>query len=136
MASLPPPPFSQAVLDGSFLSRAWQNWAQAVQTALGGRTDKVAAAYDTAMAAAPGTAEVVAGAGLQGGGQVGPNVGISLYAAVTAVATLPTAANAGDWAFATNGRKPGESSGAGTGAPVVWTNGAWVSVFSGAAVTA
>ncbi len=136
MAALPPPPFSQPVLDGSFLSRAWQTWAQAVQTALGGRTDKVAAAYDTAMAAAAATAEVVAGAGLQGGGQVGPNVGISLYAAVTAVATLPTAANAGDWAYATNGRKIGESAGAGTGVPVWWSNGAWYAVDSGAVVAA
>jgi hypothetical protein len=88
------------------------------------------------MAAAPGTAEVVAGAGLQGGGQVGPNVGISLYAAITTVALLPTAANVGDWAFATNARKPGEAGGAGTGAPVVWSNGGWISAFSGAAVTA
>jgi len=136
MASLQPPPFSQPVLDGGFLSRAWQNWVSAVQTALGGRSDKVAAAYDAAMSAAPATAEVVAGAGLQGGGQVGPNVGISLYAAVTAVATLPATANAGDWAYATNGRKPGEGSGAGTGAPVVWSNGAWVSAFNGTTITA
>jgi hypothetical protein len=79
---------------------------------------------------------VVAGAGLQGGGQVGPNVGVSLYAAVTAVAMLPTAANAGDWAYATDGRKTGEGSGAGTGVPVWWSNTGWYAVDSGALVTA
>jgi hypothetical protein len=136
MASLPLPPFNQPVLDGQFLSRAWQNWAQAVQAALGGRTDKVAAAYDAAMAAAPASAEVVAGAGLQGGGQVGPNVGLGLYLAVTAVANLPATADQGDWAYAIDGRKTGEGSGAGTGVPVWWSNTGWYAVDSGALVTA
>ncbi len=136
MGTLPSPPFSQPMLDGGFMSRAWQAWAQAVQTALGGKSDKVDAAYQAAVSAAPGTAEVVAGAGLQGGGQVGPNVGLSLYAAVTGVATLPTSANAGDWAYATDGRKVGESSGAGTGVPVWWSNGHWYAVDSGAVVAA
>jgi hypothetical protein len=56
-----------------------------------------------------------------------------------AVAALPTmnAANQGCMMFASNGRKPGEGVGAGTGVPVFWSNGVgWISVCSGALVTA
>lgn len=42
-----------------------------------------------------------------------------------AVATLPTAAFNGALAFATNGRKPSEAAGAGTGVIVAYSNGAW-----------
>lgn len=55
------------------------------------------------------------------------------------VATLPTTGVAnGQYAFASNGRKPGEGAAAGTGVPVFW-NGAtstWFSYCSGAVVTA
>jgi hypothetical protein len=52
------------------------------------------------------------------------------------VAALPTTAATGALAYAVNGRKPGEGSGAGTGI-VVWYNvtGAWFAVTSGAQVT-
>jgi hypothetical protein len=132
---LPTPPFSQQVLDGGFFSRAWQTWLQSVQTRLGGTFDKVEAAYKVANAAAPASAEVVAGAGLQGGGQVGPNVGLGLYLAITSVANLPTSAAEGDWAYAIDGRKAGEAAGSGTGVPVWRSNSGWYAIDSGAAVT-
>jgi hypothetical protein len=129
-SSLPTPPFSVPVLDGAFLSRTWQTWVQSVQTRLGGTNDNVAQALTTAQGAASASAEVVAGAGLQGGGAVGPNVGVALYAAVTSVALLPASAGEGDWAYALNGRKTGEAAGAGTGVPVFWSAGAWNAVSS------
>jgi hypothetical protein len=55
---------------------------------------------------------------------------------VYTVATLPTPGTAGRLAYASNGRKPGEGAGAGTGVPVTDTNGAWYSDYSGTAVTA
>ena len=39
-------------------------------------------------------------------------------------------------AFATNGRKPGEGAGAGTGVLAIYDGTAWVSCFSGAALAA
>jgi len=55
-----------------------------------------------------------------------------------AVASLPVMAanNTGCMAFATNGRRPSEGVGAGTGVPVYWSGGAWHSVIDGAAVAA
>jgi hypothetical protein len=51
-------------------------------------------------------------------------------------AALPATAGTGTMAYCTNGRKPGEGAGAGTGVPV-WYNvsGVWFSVCSGLAVT-
>ena len=39
--------------------------------------------------------------------------------------TLPNGPPAGSFAYATNGRKVGESAGNGTGVPVYYSNGAW-----------
>lgn len=89
---------------------------------LGGTFDKVSGANDTADAAAPGTAEIVAGAGLTAGGQIGGNAAIALYKYVGPVAGLPTDNQTGDHAFATDGRNSGEGGGAGTGCEVVWTS--------------
>jgi hypothetical protein len=130
------PPFSRPLTDsGGFVTRAWIPVIQTLFARTGGNFDKVEAAYSAAKAAAPASAEVVAGAGLQGGGQVGPNVGLGLYLAVTSVANLPTSAAEGDWAYALDGRKTGEAAGSGTGVPCWWSNSAWIAVDSGAAVT-
>lgn len=52
------------------------------------------------------------------------------------VANLPTSAVLGQQAWASNGRKPGEGAGSGTGVPVTWdASGVWFSLYSGAAVT-
>jgi hypothetical protein len=130
------PPFSVPLTDTQgYVSRAWQPVLQALFARTGGNFDKVEAAYTTAQQAVPATAEVVAGAGLQGGGRVGPNVGLSLYVAITNVANLPTSAAEGDWVYALNGRKTGEAAGAGTGVPCWSSNNVWIAVDSGAAVT-
>jgi hypothetical protein len=130
------PPFSVALTDAQgFVSRAWQPVIQALFARTGGSFDKVEAAYATARSAAPATAEIVAGPGLQGGGQIGPNAPIAFYAAITSVADLPSLGAEGDWAYALNGRKAGEAAGSGTGVPCWWSNGAWIAVDSGAAVT-
>jgi hypothetical protein len=131
------PPFSSPLTDSKGLvTRAWLPVLQALFNRTGGKFDKVEAAFTAAQAAAPGTAEVVAGAGLQGGGKVAPNAAVALYCAVTSVAMLPSSANEGDWAYALNGRKTAEVAGSGTGVPVWWSNGAWVAIDSGAAVAA
>ena len=83
--------------------------------------------------AVPGDRQVVAIAGLQAGGPLSDEVGIALYCSLTAVALLPPATT-GDWAYALDGRKPGEAAGTGTGVPVFWSNGAWIAVTSGAPV--
>ena len=133
---VPRPPFATPLLTGGTVSIKWQTWFMAVWNRLGGQTDKVEAAYSAASAAAPATTEVVAGAGLQQGGQLAGNVAIELYAAMTDVASLPTSANVGDWAYALDGRKVGEASGSGTGVPVWWSGTAWYAVDSGAVVSA
>jgi hypothetical protein len=103
---------------------------------LGGSVDAVAAATNLAAGAAPQSTQIIPTAGLQVGGDLSDNVGVALYAAISGAEDLPTTGLAtGDWAYAANGRKPGESSGAGTGVPVFWSNGAWISACSGAAVT-
>lgn len=130
--TLPTPPFHVSLTDrDGYVTAPWEVFIQALFQQ---RID-VSTALDTANAAAPSTTEVVASGGLQGGGQVGGNVGLSLYTAVTSVALLPSRAQEGDWAYALDGRKPGESSGSGTGVPVVWSNATWNSAYSGAAVT-
>jgi hypothetical protein len=52
------------------------------------------------------------------------------------VATLPTSPGAGTLAFASNGRKPSEAAGAGTGVEVFNDGGHWISVCSGSQVAA
>lgn len=72
---------------------------------------------------------VIAAGGLQGGGGLDADVGIALYRTVSSVAQLPSAGNRpGDWAYALDGRKPGEIAGAGTGVPVFWSHTTWFSV--------
>ena len=55
------------------------------------------------------------------------------------VAGLPTTGNsAGAYAWASNGRLPGQGSGAGTGCPIFWNaaTSQWYSFLSGAQITA
>lgn len=68
---------------------------------------------------------------LQGG------VAISPTPTNYAVASLPATAANGQYAFATDGRKPGEGGGAGTGVPVFFNSATatWFSYCSGAVVT-
>ena len=134
---VPAPPFSSPLLSGGTISNVWQSWLMAVWTRIGGMGDKVEAAFMAASAAAPASAEVVASGGLQAGGPIGPNVGIALYVAMTDVASLPSAGiNIGDWAYALDGLKPGEATGAGTGVPVFRSGAGWISACNGAAVSA
>lgn len=64
--------------------------------------------------------------------------GIAVLSAppIYTVAGLPAAAANGAFAFASNGRKPSEGSGSGTGVPVFFNPGTmtWFSYCSGAAV--
>ena len=57
--------------------------------------------------------------------------------AVYTVAGLPATAANGQWAFASDARKPGQGAGTGTGVPVFWNSatGTWFSYCSGAVVT-
>jgi hypothetical protein len=102
----------------------------------GGAVDKVEQAHAIASAAVPQGTIVAAAGGLQMGGELGGNVGIAFYLAVTGVSLLPAHAAEGDWAYAVDGRKPGEGAGSGTGVPCFWSDAAWISACSGAAVTA
>jgi hypothetical protein len=52
------------------------------------------------------------------------------------VGSLPSSGTAGGMAFATNGRKPGEGAGAGTGVQVFYDGSHWISVCSGTTITA
>jgi hypothetical protein len=52
------------------------------------------------------------------------------------VAGLPSSAGAGQVAFATNGRKPGQGAGSGTGMLVFYDGTAWISVSSGTTIAA
>jgi hypothetical protein len=125
--------------DGRGVAHTWfRNLVDALWQRTGGRTDKVEAAASIAASAVQQGVEVNALGGLQYGGPLGGNVGVALYVAYAAVADLPAVAglSPGDWAYAMDGRKPGEGSGAGTGVPVFLSAGNWVSVCSGAAVTA
>jgi hypothetical protein len=135
---VPPPPFNTPFLDGGFVSNAWQFFISALYGALYGEGfDKVEAAHAAAVAAVPRATQVVAGGGLQAGGSLVGNVAVTFYRLTCAVAALPTSGNSeGDWAYALDGRKPGEGTGAGTGVPCFWSNGHWIAATSGAAVTA
>jgi hypothetical protein len=134
---IPPPPFATPFLDGQFVSNAWQFFITALYNALYGEGfDKVDAGYTAAVAAAPASTEVVAVSGLQLGGPIGGNTALGLYRTMDIVANLPATGNArGDVAYALDGRKPGEGSGAGTGVPVWWSGLNWYAVTSGAVVT-
>ena len=108
----------------------FQGWLTNVVAALN-------AAAALASKSAPATLNIVAAGGLQRGGSLQDDVGIALYRAVKPVAQLPVTGNApGDFAYALDGRKPGETEGAGTGVPVFWSVTAWFAVTSGAQVTA
>ncbi len=112
------------------------DWVTGARNRLGGDDDKVDAAHTLAVAAVPQSTEVIGGGGLSGGNALEGNVGLSLYQVRTSVALLPASATEGDFAYAVDGCKTGESSGSGTGVPCFWSNGAWVAVDSGAAVSA
>jgi len=122
------------------MTRYGERVLRALAARTGGAVDKVDQANVLARNAVPKGTVVAAAGGLQVGGTLGGpnggNVGIALYRAVTGVALLPAGAAEGDWAYAVDGRKPGEGAGAGTGTPCFWSAGAWISVSSGAAVTA
>ncbi len=99
--------------------------------------DALNAATQLASAAAPATLNVVATGGLQRGGSLNDDVGVALYRVKATVAQLPMTGNTpGDWAYALDGRKPGESDGAGTGVPVFWSASAWFSIATGFVITA
>ncbi len=94
-------------------------------------------ATQLASAAAPTSLNIVPTGGLQRGGPLSDEVGVALYRAMTTVDQLPTMGNTpGDWAYAVNGRKPGESEAQGTGVPVFWSVSAWFSATSGSQVSA
>lgn len=136
---LPALPVGAVVNSDGSAKRSMSSWMRAVHGRLGGSTDKVNQALTTADAAAPGDAELVAGAGLQNGGAIGSNASVALYKAVTSVAGLSALNNqGGDWAYAVDGRNSGEGVGAGTGCPVVWNNplARWVIPGQTAAITA
>lgn len=102
----------------------------------GDADDKVEAAHALASAAVPQTRQVLGAGGLQNGGGLDVNLGLTLYRSIDALANLPTVAiSEGDWAYALDGRKPGEGAGAGTGVPCFWSKASWISACSGAAVT-
>ena len=134
---LSPPPLSRPLLDGACVTAPWRAFFQELHALVYGQGfDKVDAAHAAALAATPGSAQVVALGGLQGGGPLADNATVTLYRAIDLVANLPASGvNDGDWAFAQNGRKPGEAGGAGTGVPCFWSGGSWVAVTSGATVT-
>ena len=99
--------------------------------------DALNASTQQASAAVPSTLNIVPTGGLQRGGPLSEDVGVSLYRAMVMVDQLPMIGNTpGDWAYALNGRKPGESDGAGTGVPVFWSVAAWFSATSGYQVSA
>lgn len=127
----PPPNAGQAMVDAAGRpTAAFQVW-------LGRLRDAVDDAARLAAAAVPSDRNVVAVGGLRAGGPLSDEVGIALYHTLTAVSLLPTVGiKTGDWAFALDGRKPGEAAGAGTGVPVFWSAGAWIAAPGGAPVTA
>jgi hypothetical protein len=136
---VPPATWAQPISDGRGVAHTWfRNLVDALWQRTGGQVDKVDAAASMAASAVPQGAEVNALGGLQNGGQLGGNLGLTLYSTSVAVADLPsgTELSQGDWAYAVDGCKPGEGSGAGTGVPVFWSAGNWVSACSGATVTA
>ena len=67
---------------------------------------------------------------------VSPRFSGPLVLASYTVANLPTGVTAGAKAFASNGRKPGEASGAGSGVEVFFDSQHWISSCSGTAAAA
>jgi len=67
---------------------------------------------------------------------VAPTFTAPMVLASYAVGSLPSGQSAGAKAFASNGRKPGEAAGAGTGVEVFFDGTRWISTCSGAAVAA
>ena len=67
---------------------------------------------------------------------VSPSFSAPIILASYTVNSLPTGLSAGAKAFASNGRKPAEAHGAGTGVEVFFDGTAWISSCSGAQVTA
>ncbi|MBA3811527.1 MAG: hypothetical protein H0X27_07780 [Caulobacteraceae bacterium] len=135
---VPQPNWAWPIEDGSGLASRWfRDLVQALYERVGGQSDKVDAAHALGTGAVARGMQVIAAGGLQVGGALGGNVGLAFYRAVDAVAALPTAGLApGDWAYALNGRKNGEGTGAGTGVPVFWDGAAWKAVDTGATVAA
>ena len=125
------PPWQLPMVDGGGrVTSAWQWWLVQMFDRSGGTADKVDAAHTAALAAVPQSTEVVAGGGLQIGGPLGGNVALALYLVKDVVARLPATGNSeGDWAYALDGCKTGETTGNGTGVPVWWSTptsvGAW-----------
>ncbi len=118
------------------LTPAWQDVIEGLYQRVGATTDKVDTAHSLAVNAVPQSREVVAGGGLQIGGQLTGNVGLALYKTVDQVSNLPSTGNAeGDVAYALNGRKSGEGAGSGTGVPVWWSGSHWYAFWSSAVVT-
>lgn len=134
---VPTPQFGQPLVNGDgVVTKGWRDFLQGIFNRIGGPQDKVDAAAQ-ASDAVIASRLVIAGAGLSGGGELSADITIRLYRVVTTVAALPSTDNQpASWAFATDGRKPGEGAAAGTGCPVIWTNGAWYSAFSGSVVAA
>ena len=111
-------------------SAYFQGWLSSIVESLN-------AAAQLATAAAPARLNIVPTGGLQRGGSLQDDVGVALYRAKATVDQLPMTGNtAGDWAYALDGRKPGETDGGGTGVPVFWSASAWFSVTSGYQVSA
>ena len=65
-----------------------------------------------------------------------PRFGGPITLAAYTVIGLPSGQPAGAKAFATNGRKPGEAAGAGTGVEVFFDGSRWISVCEGTQVQA
>lgn len=135
---VPAPPVHAPLVDaGGMITRPWRAHLAARHEQAGGSADKIDAAHAAALAAVPRTTQVVAAGGLHAGGDLTGNVAVSLYRSMAMVGALPAGGNSeGDWAYARDGRKPGEGAGAGTGVPVFWSAGHWIAVTSGMAVTA
>lgn len=134
---VPAPDFETAIVEPGtgVLTRYGYALVSALFNRVGGQSDKVDAAHALAIAAVPRGTEVVAGGGLKQGGGLGGNVALTFYVARAAAASLPSEAlDEGDWAYALDGLKSGETSGAGTGTPVWWSAGTWFAVWSGLAV--
>ena len=111
-------------------TKPFRDWMEAVRQALN-------SASDLATAAVPASRNVVAAGGLQVGGALSDDVGVALYKIYCVVSALPTTGNLnGDWAYALNGRKVGETAGNGTGVPAWWSGSNWYAVDSGVVVAA
>jgi hypothetical protein len=122
------PPWQLPMVDAAGrVTAAWQWWFAQMFDRSGGTADKIDAAHAAAVGAVPKSTEVIAGGGLQIGGALGGNVALALYTTKATVADLPTeGASEGDWAYALDGLKSGETAGNGTGVPVWWSTPAGV----------